>query len=142
MWEWREILALERWLKEWKARAEGACSLDGEKVLSEWVLGSTRVALDRSTVWAGAKRQSPGRGAAVALEEARGIVAALVSKAAVDTDTTAGHSAARGVAGGSEVEGSRRRGAVAGDTGRHIRSAFCRSDIQVWRGGCCACQAS
>ena len=59
----------------------------------------------------------------------RDIVAALANKAAVDKDTIAGHSAARGVVGESEVEDNPRRGVVGGDTDRHIRSAFYRSDI-------------
>ena len=33
-------------------------------------------------------------------------------------------------------------GVAGGDTDRHIRSAFCRSDIEVWREVYCACLAS
>jgi hypothetical protein len=93
------------------------------------VLGSTGVALEQSTVKADVRRQSPAYDAAVALEEALGIAVALVNKAAVDKDTMVGHSAARGVVGESEVEDNPRRGVAGEDTDRHIRSAFCCSDI-------------
>jgi len=65
-----------------------------------------------------------------------------VNTAAVDKDTMTDHSAARGVVGESEVEGSQRKDVVEGDTDRHIRFVFCRWDIKVWREVYYGCQAS
>jgi len=67
---------------------------------------------------------------------------ALANKAAVDKGTIAGHSATRGVADENEVEDSPRKGVAEGDMDRHIRSAFCHSDILVRREVCYACLAS